>query len=64
MTDFLPPNFLDVLTETKIKHVHYAATEFCTLVGDSLLDRYSKKLGITIFVFTTRSLLSSGFILF
>lgn len=43
MTDFLPPNFLDVLTETKIKHVHYAATEFCTLVGDSLLDHYSKK---------------------
>ena len=35
--------------------VHYAATEFCTLVCDKLLDRYSKKLGIAIFVFTTRS---------
>ena len=33
--------------------VHYAATELCTLVCDKLLDRYSKKLGIAIFVFTT-----------
>ena len=38
--------------------------EFCTLVCDNLLDRYSKKSRIFIFVFTTRSLLFSGFIPF